>query len=422
MLGKDYKQEMDTLFPRPEALHRLDALVSGQQPARAGISRFRFGRRMVLAAALCAVLMASAVAAGPTLWETLQEHLGLFSPLAAQAEGSVTDQGVEVRLVGSLSDGYEARVYFTATDRIGGRFNDHTRVSAELKGELAGMGSVLGCQVLSYARDAKQLLVEASLEGLDSTAPLTLEVSAFDSASRTMQTELPRPENIPAAPTTTVNGTVILLPDEDAQELAEGVFLSSMGFDTDGLFHIRIDYGEGYQPGRWLAVIPQSHLRPDSTYYEENCIRTELEHGIDLAYPRLTRAVWDDVSGFYVSGGYSGPDAVIRGTWQLPAALTQVEKRVLDVEQKVGEFQVQQIEVSQMSVVATYQRLDPQSSWMTNVQLFDKNGDQVPMTIGLCTIKDDLEDIVYTRWTLEEPVDLKDLAYVMVGGVPIPLN
>lgn len=422
MLGKDYKQEMDKRFPRAEALRRLDALVSGQQPVRSGTSRFRFGRRMVLAAAICAGLMASAVAAGPTLWETLQEHLGLFSPLAAQAEGSVTDQGVEVRLVGSLSDGYEARVYFTATDRVGGRFNDHTQVSAVLKGELMGMGSVLGCQVLSYDRDAEQLLVEASLEGLDSTAPLTLEVSAFDSASRIMQTELPRPENIPAAPTTTVNGTVVLLPDEDTRELAEGVFLSSMGFDADGLFHIRIDYGEGYQPGRWLSVIPRSLLHPDLTYYEENCIRTELEHGIDLAYPRLTQAVWDDVSGFYVSGGYSGPDAVVRGTWQLPTALTQVEKRVLDVDQTVGEFQVQQIEISQMSVVATYQRLNPRSSWMTNVQLFDKNGDQVPMTIGLCTIKDDLEDIVYTRWTLEEPVDLKDLAYVVVGGVPLPLN
>ena len=376
---------------------------------------------MVLAAVVCGVLALSTVAAGPTVWQALQNQLGVFAPLAVPAEGSLTEQDVEVRLVGSLSDGYEAKVYFTATDLTGGRFGELTRVSAELKGELVGNGSALGCEVLSYDEEANQILVEASLVGVDASAPLTLEVSGFDSASRTMQVQLPRPEKLQKV-STTVDGATVLLPGENPQEIAEGVFLSAMGFDANGLFHIRLDFGEGYGLGWYLSIMPLNQLYPDQNLYQENSTCTELEHGVDLAYPRLTQASWEQISGFYVDGDYSGPGAVIQGTWELPVTLEQVEQQTILVDQTVDKFHVEQVEVSQMGVVVTYQRLYVQSGWLTNVKLFDRNGNQVPLMTDMCVTKDMQKDIVYTRFILEEPVELEDLDYLMVAGVRIPLH
>lgn len=420
-MHSDYRREMDRIAPSPEAMARLEEAMRTGMPARR-THPLRFGRKLVLAAAVCAALALSAVAAGPTVWQVLQNRLGGFAPLAAPAEGVATDQGVEVRLVGSLSDGYEAKVYFTATDTTGGRFSAQTRVSAQLNGELVGSGGVLGCEVLSYDEDEKQLLVEASLEGVDTSEPMTLAVSGFDASGRTVQTELPRPEQAKTVPTTAVNGATVLLPGDEPEEIAEGLFLSAMGFDADGLFHIRIDYGEGYRPGKWLFIIPRSAAYPDQTYYEQDCIRTELEHGVDLAYPRVTREAWDDIESFYVDGGYSGPETAVRGAWEVPVTLEQVEKKSVEVDQTVNGFEVERAEVSQMSVVVHYKRLNGSGDWLTDVQLFDRSGDQVPLLIGMCVTKNEEENTLYTRWTLEEPVDLEDLDYLLLGGVRVDLD
>lgn len=420
-MHSDYKREMEQIAPSAAAMERLEAAMQNSVPRRR-VTPLRFGRNMVLAAVVCGVLALSTVAAGPTVWQMIQNQLGVRAPLAVPAEGSVTDQDIEVRLVGSLSDSYEATVYFTASDLTVGRFNEYVRVSAELQGELEGDGSVQGCEVLSYDEETDQILVEVSLLGVDASAPLTLEVSGFNSSGRSMQVELPRPEKLQRVSTTTVNGTTVLLPGENPQEIAEGVFLSAMGFDDDGLFHIRLDFGEGYGLGRYLFIVPQNQLYPDQNLYQENSICTELEHGVDLAYPRLTQVSWEQISGFYVDGGYSGPGAVVQGTWELPVTLEQVEQQTIVVDQTVDKFHVEQVEVSQMGVVVTYQRLYVQSGWLTNVQLFDRNGNQVPLTTDMCVTKDIQKDLVYTRFILEEPVELENLDHLVVGGLTIPLH
>lgn len=422
-MRSDYRREMDRLSPSPKAMARLEETMRAEAPARRA-QPLRFGRKAVLAVAVCAALALSAVAAGPSVWQVLQDRLGVLAPLAVPAEGVVADQGEEVRLVGSLSDGYEARVYFTATDTTGGRFNDHTQVGVQLAGDWVGQGAALGKEILARNEEDREILVEANLTGVDSSMPLTLEVYEFDSASRTVRVEqLPRPEEPQTAPTTQVNGTTVLLPGDAPEELAEGLSLSAMGFDADGLFHIRVDYGEGFRPGDWLFVIPLSAARPEETYYEQDCIRTELEQGVDLAYPRVTREAWDDVQGFYVDGSYVGPEAVIQGTWELPVTLEQSETRTVDLDQIVGNFRVGQVEVSRLGVAVTYERLNGEPGWLSNVQLIRTDGTAVPLEVQLGSTLTENGRTAYTRWSMEEPLEnLDDLDYLMLGDVRVDLN
>ena len=177
MFPMEYKREMDALAPSEAAMARLEALTKGESLEKPGR---RLGRRAAAVLALCAALAVTAVAAEPSVWSALAEHLGPFGAYLSAAEGTVTHQGVKVELVASLSDGYTAMAYFTATDLTGGRFNDHTRVSARLDGELAGLGGATGCRVISYDAEQNQLLVQVGLEGLDSGAAVQLEVSDFD--------------------------------------------------------------------------------------------------------------------------------------------------------------------------------------------------------------------------------------------------
>ena len=112
----------------------------------------------------------------------------------------------------------------------------------------------------------------------------------------------------------------------------------------------------------------------------------------------------------------------MQGTWEVPVTLEQVEKKAVEVDQTLDKFEVEWVEVSQMSVVVHYKRLYVPGDWLTDVQLFDQDGDQVPLLIGMCVTKDERENTVYTRWTLEEPVELEDLDHLMLGGMRVDLN
>ncbi len=54
-------------------------------------------RNVCIAAALCALLAISALAASPTLREALAGALGSFAPYAQRIEGEAVDQGIRAR-------------------------------------------------------------------------------------------------------------------------------------------------------------------------------------------------------------------------------------------------------------------------------------------------------------------------------------
>ena len=137
----------------------------------------------------------------------------------------------------------------------------------------------------------------------------------------------------------------------------------------------------------------------------------------------MTKEAWDDIQGFYVDGGYVGPEAVIKGTWELPVTLEQSETRTVELDQIVGNFRIGQVEVSQLGVVVTYERLNGEPGWFTNVQLIRTDGTAIPLEVELGSTLTENGRTAYTRWSMEEPVEnLEDLDYLMRGDVRVDLN
>ena len=244
--GTDIRRALEAAGPTPAQLKNLTDKL---EAAQAVPTRRRPGRRAIVALALCAALVVTAVAAGPSVWNILKSYLGPYAPFAQEMEGTASDQGVRLELVSAVSDGYTAQIFYTITDEEGGRFNaDHTTVAASLEGtNLGGMST--GSRIVSYDADSSTLLMEVSATGIDTSQPLELVVEKIDPASY-MLWDSRFPAEVPEEPLeteTTEDGDVVLKAEQNPQTSPDTdvVRISSVGYDGAGNFHIRLAYGEG---------------------------------------------------------------------------------------------------------------------------------------------------------------------------------
>ncbi|MFQ7453026.1 MAG: hypothetical protein ACLRNQ_18305 [Flavonifractor plautii] len=254
MFQNDYRREMDGLRPSPAAVERLNRLLEEGAPAR---RPRRLGRRAAAALALCAALCVTAVAAGPTLWDALEARLGPYAPFAAEVEGETSGQGLRLELVKAVSDGYTARVYYTLTDETGDRLNGHTHVSGRLEVDGEGLTGSTGNQVVSYDAESRTLLLEASAKGLDTSRAVSLELTGVDPSERYIQGAcFQPPAEARALDTDTTGRGPWCSPRSDPQTSPDTAdfTISSMGFDGQGRFHIRLAMAEGFDAGWSLAV------------------------------------------------------------------------------------------------------------------------------------------------------------------------
>ena len=421
MFQSDYRREMDRLAPSRPAMEKLEGLLA-EGPAEGKRPRRRLGRRAALALALCGALTATALAAGPSVWEGLTHRLGDFAPYMTAAQGTAAEQGVEVALVGSISDGYVSKVYFTVTDRTGGRFNSHTAISARLDGALSGAAGSLGCQVLEFDQAAGRLLVEAGATGLSGDAPVTLEVSGIDPGFRRVQEARFRPPASGQAldTETTAEGDVVLKAGQTPQNSPDTAdfSISSMGFDGQGRFHIRLTMAEGFTGDGLLAVPYDAGNEQMGSTLE----RIAVDGGMDCVVGGITPADAADMAYIRVYGTYRGPEAPIEGTWSLPVALEPAEARTLTLERELGNFRVGLVELSPLSVAVSYDRLHGEPGFLSSLQVTRKDGTQaaLEMKMGSAGGADGLD--AYSLWLFTQPVELDDIASITIRGETIPLS
>lgn len=118
--------------PLPEGFQgRLEGKIQEITEKGRGGKR-RVFRTFLLAAALSAILGATALAASPTLRQALTEALGSFAPYSQKIEGlSAEDRGIEVRMVSALTDGNMARIYYEVQDLTEDRLDGTLQVEWE---------------------------------------------------------------------------------------------------------------------------------------------------------------------------------------------------------------------------------------------------------------------------------------------------
>lgn len=411
--GTDIRRALEAVGPTPAQLKDLTDKLEAAQEAPA---RRRPGRRAVVALALCAALMVTAVAAGPSMWNILAEYLGPYAPFAQEMEGTASDQGVRLELVSAVSDGYTAQIFYTITDEEGGRFNaDHTTVTASLEGtNLGGMST--GSRIVSYDADSNTLLMEVSATGIDTSQPLELVVEKIDPSSY-MLWDSRFPAAVPEKPLeteTTEDGDVVLKAEQNPQTSPDTdvVRISSVGFDEEGNFHIRLAFAEGIT-GMLLA-------RPcgaDGTPLA-NIQAAEVEGGMDC----LVVEDFDPANLAYIQvyGPYRGPEQAIEGEWTLPLEIEAAEQKVVQVDRTLEDgVYVDRVEVSGMNIAVFFQSEDV--DWFT-LWITDRSGETIGVPLNYMNRRVNGTDTSCGLWSFETPMDLEDIASVTFLGETFPLT
>lgn len=290
-------KDMELSGPCPEInpahiRRRVNAALNADPSERSIYMRQKIRMAAVMAAAAIA-LTGTALAVG-TNWDALMEHLGLFAPYVQTVDGvSATDQGLKVSVVAALSDESGTRAYVAVTDLTGDRLGENLVYNGRL-----------GSSCISYDQSTRTALLEMPMmteRDFNEDGSLTLTFASFQPGFREL-TGIPFPaEALSTAARRsrlftdgeltkkTVNwGTEAraLLPDQNPVKL-EGtdlIWISSSGFDENGVFHILYEMAEGVQcvtdPTPFMDVDGQ-----ETGSYRINQLSYEGGRYLDVSFP-----------------------------------------------------------------------------------------------------------------------------------------
>lgn len=124
MFREDYIRDMARVGPDEKQLERLLERLDDEEERT---MKKRIFPTALLAAALCAALGMTALAASPTLRDILSAAWGSFDPYRQTVEDvAVTDQGIRVKLSSVLADENGGMAFFEVTDLEGDRLDPDT--------------------------------------------------------------------------------------------------------------------------------------------------------------------------------------------------------------------------------------------------------------------------------------------------------
>ena len=297
-------KDMELNGPCPEInpadiRRRVNTALNADPSERSIYMRQKIRIAAVMAAAMIA-LTGTALAVG-TNWDALMEHLGIFAPYVQDVDGvSVTDQGLKVSVVAALSDESGTKTYVSVTDLTGDRLSENLTYNGRL-----------GTSCISYDPETRTALLEMPMmisRYFNEDGSLTLTFASFQPGLREL-TGIPFPEEALSTAARrsrlftdeeltkkTVNsGTEVrgLLPGQNPVKL-EGtdlIWISSSGFDENGVFHILYEMAEGVT----CAADPTPFMKLDNR---------EI-----LSY-RINQLVWGD--GRYLDVSFPDSDVFTR--------------------------------------------------------------------------------------------------------------
>ena len=253
MFEHDYRKKFDEIIPDRSLVEqtrsRMREVLSGER-ARPR----RLTRRGLVAVAAAAALTVSALAAGPTIWQAIQNDLGSRAPYATEVEAACEDQGIRIEGVRALADGRMVRVYFTARDLDGNRLDETTQISDSLMRTDRDTWpySSYSVRQLSYDPDSRTCLFVLTATGWESVpegATLCLDVERLLGGYQSLSQRISASSEhagiteklLPS--TQTQDGSTVLLPQpelESAAAAGEPFSIVAAGFAADGNLHVRV--------------------------------------------------------------------------------------------------------------------------------------------------------------------------------------
>ncbi len=463
-------------FSEEDRARMTQKLLNAKQAKR---PPHRHLRTALAAAAACAALTATALAAAPGIREALQARQGAFAPYAQEIDGAAcTDQGIEVRIVSALSDDVRGWVYYTVRDTEGDRLDQQLALDGEMtvstetmedalkKSERSSIvfssASLENDQPVSYDPDTKTALFakqywfgddfEPAREGHFSAVGMSTrhghlgaEQNTADCSSVTGETleSLPaaaadevifRPGDVEGAPygnEVLPEEVVVLAPGQNRVPVqgSDDIWVSAMGIAGDGCFHVRLAFAEGVEAERdWnVAAFPRNEEDYGAAHFTAMIRR--VENGLDILFPLLHAGEAERLDHIWFAGSYTRPGTEIAGGWSMDFPFVYHASKTLDWIGEIGGHQVTQATVSPLNVTMRIRGDSDIGEWRDMTARL-RDGTVVETSPGTSSHmnraawENDSEEQweIYSTWAFSEPVDVEDIVSLTVMGVTIPVE
>lgn len=276
---------------------RVNAGLNADPSERKTYMRQKIRFAAVLIAAILA-LTGAALAVGGN-WDAVVRALGSFTPYAQEVAGvSATDGGLRVSVEAALSDKGYTTAYVSVTDLTGDRLSEGTVYNGYIGNECVSYNPETRTALFAiplwqrdFNDDGTVSLVFRSFQpGIKKLFGLGLSADALSGETRQSRvlTEGEREGN------RWNSGTepVVLLPDQNpsALEGTDLIWVSSSGFDENGVYHVLFETAEGMT----CESSPMPYLsfddRESPNSYSINTLRFGDGKYLDVSYPdRITR-------------------------------------------------------------------------------------------------------------------------------------
>lgn len=337
MLKQDYQTWMDQVEPDQDFQTRLTEAMTSE-PVKTPRHTFRV---LVAAAVMCGALVVSALALYPDLRQTLSGILEGYTPHSQTVEGvSVTDQGVKVEVVAALTDAAGGTAYLEVTDLEGDRIGPDTT--------LAG-----GEEPLAYDSESSTALYAWELDrgGLWEDGTVEVSLSGFwPGQVRQGGIELPWEEfasfeTLASTAVTGADGTALtaLVPEQThmALEGTDDVWISSVGYDRGGHFHIQFGLSEAVTHLEEAEILPADLT--DIHY-------VVLEGGryIDWYWKESGELALEELPEMISASYWTG--TAIQGDWTLRFEPELLPQRTVALSQRQEGLRLEQVELTAMSL------------------------------------------------------------------------
>lgn len=396
-------------------------------------------RSAVLAVAVCAALAVTAVASYPTARELLSGALGGFAEYSQSVEGvSAVDQGIEVRVVSAMADSSKVVVYAEARDLTGDRLRDaDVRVGAGVAQDTPGeVASTSGSECLGYDPATKTLLFRVtkggSVPAVEGTE-LALRVGSFQPGYHPFETTAPLSGALLTDKTlrsrVLESGERVLEPGQTpaALEGTDYVTLSSMGFASDGKFHILFRFSGDLLPERSHVLTNlRSRSGNEARYLAGHDYVDFTEGGVsytDAVYSAAPSDLRDmELDAVY---GLAVTEEPVKGKWVLPLELDFLPELRAPLTGEIGRVTMQELILSPLSVSIVGDSGETQCLlYQYHVAVTLRDGAVLrPENHGsIWTAGPDGRGKTFDQWEFEDPADLDQVTGVAVGYWMIPIE
>lgn len=475
MLQNEYRREMEKLGPRPAELERLYELIDNAEGGKQMKHVKRLGRSAVAAIAICAALLVSAAAAGPTIRDMLNGALGDFAPYSQSIEGAVcTDQGIEIQVLSALADDVRGYLYLSVRDTTGDRLDEcltltgnvGTAKQKQLTQEEDDAIRVDGFNLwnfslVSYDPETKTALLVsnfrygARLEPAETAhftaSKLSTTGSYIDGGVSLAPVTAETLESLPLGPEDdmfftpgSVSGweyddtclpqeRVVLAPDQNPMPIegTEDIWISSIGFASDGCFHVRLAFAEGVDwvheehGSSFLSCLEQKEGIESRIEYC-TIAETQVAGGMDILFPLFHPEDLADFEKVDFYGPYTRPGVDIEGEWSIEFPFEYMPSQTLDWTGELAGRQVEQVTLSPMTV--TMKSNDTAEFSRVSLYAVLQDGTTVTGKRSSGTYNNVSDEpgvevwAAWNTWEFEEPVDLEQVVALELLGERIPVN